>query len=52
MERLSKGIYLANLLFSISALYRLAANAVIDLQRIEPSGPEDLKKLIHAKQSP
>ncbi|MEK6289731.1 MAG: DUF4365 domain-containing protein [Acidobacteriota bacterium] len=47
MERLSKGIYLANLLFSISALYRLVANAVIDLQRIEPSGPEDLRKLIH-----
>ena len=47
MERLSKGIYLANLLFNISALYRLAANAVIDLQRIEPASPEDIRKLIH-----
>jgi hypothetical protein len=47
MERLSKGIYLANLLFSVSALHRLTANAVIELQRIEPSGPEELKKLLN-----
>lgn len=47
MDRLSKSIYLANLLFSISALHRLTAHAVIDLQRIEPSGPEELKQLIH-----
>lgn len=43
MARLSKGIYLANLLFGISALHRLAANTVIELQMIEPSGPGDLK---------
>jgi hypothetical protein len=46
MERLSKGIYLANLLFSISALHRLATNTAIELQRIEPSEPEELKKLL------
>ncbi len=46
MERLSKGIYLANLLFSISALHRLATSTVIELQRIEPSEPEEIKKLI------
>jgi hypothetical protein len=46
MESLSKGIYLANLLFSISALHRLAASTAIELQRIEPSDPEELKKLL------
>ncbi len=46
MERLSKGIYLANLLFSVSALHRLTANTVIELQRIEPTEPGELKKLL------
>lgn len=46
MESLSKGVYLANLLFSISALHRLSAHAAIDLQRIEPSSPEELKQLL------
>ena len=47
MERLSKGIYLANLLFSVSALHRLTTNTVIELQRIEPSGSEEIKKLLN-----
>lgn len=46
MEALSKGIYLANLLFSVSALYRLTANTIIELQQIEPDGPDELKKLL------
>ncbi len=47
MERLSKGIYLANLLFSISALHRLSAHAVIELQGIEPSNSGELKDRLH-----
>ncbi len=43
MERMSKGIYLANLLFSISALHRLSARAVIHLQSSEPANLETLK---------
>ena len=46
MARLSKGIYLASLLFSVSALHRLTARAAIDFQRIEPEGPEELKRAL------
>jgi hypothetical protein len=46
MERLSRGIYLSNLLFSISALHRLSTRAAIDLQQLEPSSSEDLKHFL------
>ena len=46
MARLSKGTYLASLLFSVSALHRLTARTTIELQRIEPETPEQLKHVL------
>jgi len=46
MERLSKGIYLAQLLFSVSAIFRLTANAAITLENLEPETPADLKIVV------
>jgi hypothetical protein len=46
MARLSKGTYLASLLFSVSALHRLTSRAAIELQRIEPERPEHVKQVL------
>lgn len=46
MERLSKGIFLSNLLFSISSLHRLSTRTAIDFQRDEPTEPEELKQFL------
>jgi len=46
MARLSKGIYLASLLFSVAALHRLTSHAAIELQRIEPETPDHLKQVL------
>lgn len=46
MGHLSQGIFLSNLLFSISALHRLSTGMAIRLQQIEPSGPEELRQFL------
>ena len=46
MARLSKGTYLASLLFSVSALHRLTSRVAIELQRIEPETPDHLKQVL------
>lgn len=46
MESLSNGIFLSNLLFSISAMHRVSTRAAIDLQQIEFTDSDELKSFL------